>query len=215
MALVTLSALRERIRERADMQNSRFVTDSELRNYINASAPELYDLLVKAFHDYATTSAEISVTGSSLSLPSGFYLFRGLDKDVEGSWLPVRPYEFLERGQYQDEVYTRYDPDVKYRLIGNAVDLLPAAVAPGSYRLWYVPEFTALSADSDTFDGLNGWEEWIVVDCAIKCKDKEESSTTGLEKDRQRLTDRIEAMIAMRDKSGPSRISDVRPEAWN
>ena len=43
---VSLSTLRLLARQRADMENSQFVTDTEMRRYINRGYAELYDLIV-------------------------------------------------------------------------------------------------------------------------------------------------------------------------
>ena len=43
---VALSDLRTLVRQRADQENSQFVTDEELRQYINRGYAGLYDMLV-------------------------------------------------------------------------------------------------------------------------------------------------------------------------
>ena len=43
---VSLSTLRLLARQRADMENSQFVTDDEMRRYINRGYAELYGLIV-------------------------------------------------------------------------------------------------------------------------------------------------------------------------
>ena len=50
--MATLATLRNRVRQRADMENNNFVSDSEVNQYINSSYAELYDLLVAKFEDY-------------------------------------------------------------------------------------------------------------------------------------------------------------------
>ena len=47
--LVTLADIKLRSREMADMVNSQFVSDDELKRYINASIQELYDVLIERF----------------------------------------------------------------------------------------------------------------------------------------------------------------------
>ena len=59
--LVSLTELRTLTRQRADMENSQFVTDTELTRYLNNSWGELYNLIVENFNeDYYTTSSTIS-----------------------------------------------------------------------------------------------------------------------------------------------------------
>jgi len=53
LASITLSQLRTRCKQQADMENSTFISDTELNNYINESIEELRDILIKNFgEDY-------------------------------------------------------------------------------------------------------------------------------------------------------------------
>jgi hypothetical protein len=85
---VTLLQLKDRSRQRADMENSEFVTDAELTIYINGSIAELHDLLVASYgSDYFLSSTTFStVAGTeSYSLPADFYKLMGVDVQVSGS----------------------------------------------------------------------------------------------------------------------------------
>lgn len=53
--------------------------------------------------------------------------------------------------------------------------------------------------DDDRFDGINGWEEYVVVDAAIKCLIKEESDISALMAQKMALKTRIEQMADDRD----------------
>lgn len=211
MALVSLTELRLRVRERADMVSSTFVSDAELTRYINASLQELYDLLVQAIEDYNITTVAFTISsGSTYSLPSDFYKLRGLEESSEGEWRALRPFNWNERSSYDSVIINRYWTYPRYRIVGSNIEFLPSAEAPGSYRIRYVPLLVPLSSDSDTFNGHNGWEEYAVVCAAIKCKDKEESSTTVLERERERLEKRLQTLIDNRDQQEASRVGDVR-----
>lgn len=195
------------------MVYSQFVSDSELNGYINASAQELYDLLVEANVDYFTTSVEFTLTGARTywQMPdSTVYKLRGLDLDLNGSWTPVWPYEMLERGRFQDAPVSRLLATVRYRAIGDRLEFLPADQAPGRYRFRYIPFMQVMVNNSDTFNGYNGFEEYIVVDSAIKCKDKEESSVQVLQGQKKKLIERIQAMANVRDYAASDRVQDVR-----
>ena len=51
MATFTEADLRTRARRRADMENSTFVTDAEIQDYLNSSIAELHDFMVKSYED--------------------------------------------------------------------------------------------------------------------------------------------------------------------
>lgn len=61
----------------------------------------------------------------------------------------------------------------------------------------------------DSLDGRNGWEEWVVIDAAIKLLAKEESDTSQLEREAARLWARIMAALQNRDAGQGKRITDV------
>ncbi len=76
MASFTLLELRNRSRQRADMVNSRFITDAELNYFINASFGELYDLLVNSRgENYYVSSYNFTTTinQDTYPLPADFF----------------------------------------------------------------------------------------------------------------------------------------------
>lgn len=217
MADTTLEAMIASVRERSDMEATNFVSDEELTKRINESASELYDLLVRSNEDYYTILEEFDVPSGSntfdlTTLESPFYKLRGVDWSPDGgtTWMRVRPYQFLERDRYlTPRISSRFAP-VRYRIVKKSLIFLPEDSAPGHYRVWFVPEFTPLELDLDTFDGVNGWDEFIIIKSALKCLNKEESDTTALERELSAVIDRVTAMSTARDLSEPEKISDTR-----
>ena len=220
MSAITLATLKTRCRERADMVDSEFIPDTELLTYINASYTELYDILVSKFEDYFVappTSFTIAAAATYYTLPSDFYKLRGVDYSLGGSeYVALRKFNFNERNQNRvSNRIARRQPKVSYRIVGNNLYMEPGDLAPGSYRLWYTPACTLLVDDTDTLDGVNGWEEYVVVDTAIKMMAKEESDTIQLERERARLLERIEQMAQNRDYDQPERITDVAFDGYH
>lgn len=219
MATATLTDLRRKVRERADMVNSSFISATELDGYINASAYELFDLLVESNEDYNTLSTNSTIASGShtIALPALAYKIRGVDVSYDNgqTWCPLKPYSFVDRGNYSDHTLTRRYANVRYRIIGSTLHLLPESEAPGLYRIWYVPTMTPLVNAGDTFEAYNGFEEYIVIDAAIKCLVKEESDTAPHERAKKAIKDRIIAMAASRDMGGPETIADVERYADN
>ena len=66
--------------------------------------------------------------------------------------------------------------------------------------------------ESDTLDGINGWEEYVVVDAARKMatKARDQMLVNELKEDRERLRERIKALAGKRDRHLPRRVVDVR-----
>lgn len=210
MPTATLAQFRERIRSRADMKNDGFLTDdaTEVDEWINKSIAELYELLVASFEDWNLTlssasAAVVSGNSATWAAPTDVLHFKRFERDTGGGL-----YERVRRGIVAElETYN----EVRYVLTGTTFRLFPGALAAGSYRLWYIPTFVPLTG-VQTFDGVNGWDDYVVVDCAIKAREKEESDVRDLKDDKKALLMRIKSMARMRDGAEPPRVTDVHAE---
>lgn len=221
---MTLLQLRTAVRQRADMVNSTFITDAELTSYINQSAYELYDLLVEKYGDdyFVTLPAPQYTTdgiATTYALPTDFYKLLGVDLAVSMPdwWVTLRPFEMAERNRFALRNFQSFYglSNLRYKLAGSSIWFSPTPAAGQTYRLWYVPRWTELSADTDTLDGVSGWTEYVIVDAAIKCLQKEESDPTMLAVQKQALVQRIEAAAANRDAGMPHTVSDtMRANPW-
>lgn len=221
----TLLQLKTRARELSDMEDSLFISDSELTSYINQSALELYDLLVASFEDYyLDVSANLTVASGqdSITVPANLYKLRGVDYLVGGSgdqWQDLKPFSFQDRNTANSNlVQPGYysTTGIRYRLQASTIKLTPADQASGTYRVWYVPKMTQMTLDTDTLpDHLDAWDEYVVVDAAIKMLQKEESSTSALDNMKANLKKRIEGMSRNRDSAHPEVIlPSHRPDFW-
>jgi len=63
--------------------------------------------------------------------------------------------------------------------------------------------------DSTTMDGISGWEEYVIIDAAIKACTKMEFDTASLERMLGRMTARIEGMAEGRDAGQAHHVSDA------
>lgn len=214
---VQLQDLRTRVRYRANMENSEFITDTELNTFINESYKELYDILVSKFEDwYVSDPTQFTLTSGDSgkqALASDFYKLRGVDEYISGAWREVKPFNFNERNR--EGLANRlngFESAVRYRLVGSDLRFSPVDMAPGTYRYWYTPIATEMSGDTDTMDGVNGWEQYVIVDAARKCLQKEESDTSELERELARLERRIEIMSANRDAANPQQVEDIHED---
>jgi len=215
----TLADLKLAARQKANMENSTFISEPELKDYINQSFAELYDILVSRFEDYFSKQVEFTIpSGSnSYSLPSDLYKVRGLDFKInQNDYITVRKFSFEDRNKISRNTTRsiRGYSDRIYRVMGSLLTVLPDDASPGTYKLWYVPRYTPLDLDADTLTGVLDFQEYITVDAAIKMLAKEESDVSVLMAQKQALIARIEAMASNRDMQ-PDRISDVRNDWYN
>lgn len=208
----TLAQLRTEIQNRGDLRSIRH-PDAQVDRNINQSIAELYDLLINADPDYYLSSDDISVTSgtANYALASDFYKAVGVDvQDTDSNWYVMRKFNFAERNQLQDTGTERLD--ARYRIMGSNLRLRPTPAWTGTVRLWYIPAPTVLTSDSDTFDGISGWEEFVIVDGIIKARVKDEEDITDVMAQKQMLIRRIENMAASRDTGEPDRVRDVYGE---
>lgn len=65
-------------------------------------------------------------------------------------------------------------------------------------------------SDSTLFDGISGWEEYVVIDAAMKAMGKEESDVSLLLARKSAMLARINDMAEARDAGEPMTVSDSR-----
>jgi hypothetical protein len=175
-------------------------------------------LLLEAFGQeyFYSTQSLATVNGTqSYSLPSTFYQMLGVDVDLGGGeYMSIRPYNFHERNAHMLGFGWGYPDGVQYRIMGSKIYFIPVPTAVENVLLHYIPYPTSLSADGDTFDGINGWEEYVVVDCAAKMLEKEESNADHLYKRKAELQQRIQGMASRRDAGFPERVVDIHANTW-
>lgn len=222
MDLVTLQSIKYKVRLAADMLNSNFVTDTDLLYFIQDSYKDFYNEVVESGSDYYTIPVALTVTvGNSVALPNNFWKMRGLDDISGGASAPltVQRYNFAERNDYEDLGYNylgqnRYS-DVRHNIIGNLLYILPADRAKRPFTLWYVPTPTLPVLDADTIDVLQGYDKYIIYDCAIKCLAKEESDTSVYSKLFAQVKESLTRMKPTRDESTNEKVARVRNQKRN
>jgi hypothetical protein len=232
---MSLASVRLAAQQRADRVGSQFVTLPEINSYINQSYFELYDLLTTVYNDYYVAPSASFVTNGTQYLyplpdgvtlfkdPSGaqvvarpFYKLLGVDLGINtanNGYVTITKFNFIDRNRfvYPNTSSTIYGVfNMQYRLMGNAIEFIPAPSAGQTIRLWYVPRLVELLADTDTLEGVNGWAEYVIVDVAIKVLQKEESDVSILMAQKQALITRINGSATNRDAGLPDTISDSR-----
>lgn len=203
---VTLLTVRTLVRQRTHYENSQFVTDSELNAFINGSLKELYDILITAFEGYAVSSQDNTIASANLiALPATFYKLLGVDLITQ---LPDQ-LQTLPRVGWQERNSSRRGYDLR----GSNVVITPYSWAAGqSFRLYYVPVISTLALDADAFDGVDGWEDYVIADACIKVLAKAERDASIFMAQKQGLLDRISAASKNRDAGEPPHVSDVRSQ---
>lgn len=227
---MSLAELRTAVLQRIDrLQNqnvpSPFFTTQELNSYINQSYFELYDLLVQKYGDdyYIKTPFTLIATDGInylYDLPDDFYKLAGLDlllANSINSAVTILPFMRGDRNRYSVPNFQSFYgvTNLRYRLNGGKLWLTPIPAANQTIQMIYIPKMTTLVADGDLVDGISGWTEYIIVDCAIKCLTKEESDASVFVMQKEALIQRIESVAGGRDAGNPPTVLDVQYQEMN
>jgi hypothetical protein len=201
----TLYNILRQVKHRADLSGTDLFTDIELIHYINGSLTELYDLLVQSVgSDYFIDGYECTTAGkNSLDLPEDFYKLISVDMEVAGTKYPLLRFSFSERNKYLNstEAIENGIPRFKYRVVNDSLLLYPTPESGYKMTLWYIPEIPKLTKYSDQIDHsfVEGWIEYVVVDCCIKALAKQAKPADAFMAKKQELVGRINAMSRTRD----------------
>jgi hypothetical protein len=218
VASVSLTSLVARIRERADMVGSTFVTDTatSLYAWINEANQKLHGKLVEALgEEYVSSVATLTTIAGTAdyAVPTGFFKLYGVELTLSGEVTSLEPYMRAERNDYRNANRAGFNNSSwerpRYSLIGSNIRLypIPQSVLTGS--ILYAPEATVLTTGADTVNYANGWERFIVLDAAIQCLAKEESAVRTLIDERDAVIKEIDLAKEQRDLANPKRVRDV------
>lgn len=220
LGIASLGSLRLQAQQRCDRVNSTFVSTTEWNTYISQSCKELYDLLITKYGDeyYLQVPYTYTLTGGQqyYPLPSDFYkMFLvevALNTNDPNSYVTLRKFQKIQQNLWNyPNVYTFYGiTNLRYRIEGNQIHLVPMPTGGQTLRINYAPRPPVLMADTDTFDGISGWEDYVVVDAAIKAMNKEESDVSVFMAQKQALLARITEVAENRDIGEPQTVSDSR-----
>ena len=218
----TLQNLVDRTRQRADMEGSTFVSDTEVIGYINVAMAEIHDILVDRYEDYYVSSEPFTLPADNPgTLPNTFYKALGVDFDTGGTTYRLRRFSFQERNVYNSPAMVAGRvTNTLYAIQGAEIKFIPSPTVSGTATLWYVPEAQQFATSGSGFMDATvvtkapavafGYEEYVVVDAAIKCLQKEESDVQMLMVQKQQLKERIENAASNRDQGEPTAITDSR-----
>lgn len=211
---VTLQELRTRCLERADMvfnsavaAGDRYITTTELNALINTSYAELYGTLVRyGMHRDEELATVVTDGTAKYQLPADIYAVLGVyrvETNGDRTYLSRHDHRLRpNQSRTQAKAHT-------YRVVGANMEFNPIPTS-GTYELVYIPVPGEMSADEDQIDGVLGWEEYVVIDVAIKLKQKEDSDPALLMAERERLLRRIQEESRDEEMSECGTVQSVR-----
>jgi len=214
---VDLATLRIMVRRRADIEDDPFHPDSEIDDYINESIAELYGKLVLARGDeyYAEAVNGITVAGTNtVALPADFFKILGVrwlytaNRRIKLLRMDFQKFLGLDNNVVQG--WTDWSNVYYMTRQSNAV-FWPTPQSVYNLNIWYIPAAATLTLPAHTFDGINGWERFVVLHAVRLVKMKREESTAIVDAGIQDIEAKIDSLSGSRDDGQPSHIIDVEP----
>lgn len=209
----SLTDLRLMARQKADMENSSFVSDDEVDRALQDGYKKLYKLLVSKNTDlFVAEPYEFTLSsGNTVALPTGFYKLLGVDYN-DGSWRELDPFMFNERNASTEALRGRRGRASKfrYRTIGSSLYITPSDDCAGDYRLWYVPTCPVLTTTEELDAESDEYRDYVINEAAIVFLAKEESDVSVLMAANAQIVMNIEKEAATRDIGRSERVQDVR-----
>jgi hypothetical protein len=151
---------------------------------------------------------------------TALYKIAGIDLGVNTSnnaWVTLQRYDFIQRNKYvypnsTSTIYGVYN--MRYRPMGQNLNLIPTPAGNQQLRLWYSPRLPALLQDNNvTTIGFSGWLRYVIARTAKYAMDKEEGrDSSKLDAEILFLKTRIEQTATGRDEGVPDTISETRQD---
>src|SRR5687768_12395277 len=173
MASFTAQVLIERAQARADMTGT-FVTEAQWLRWATVEQAWLENFILKAGYVLRESSEDISTTSTGLSYPlttSPIAILGVYEVESNGRFRYIAPADFTlgPAGRTSSTVATGVTgPATSFRAIAQAdgdieLQFYPHPGAGKTYRVFYVPEVTALTNVANTVNYPGGLEERIVL----------------------------------------------------
>lgn len=225
--MVTMQQLIDYTRQRSNMEQNQFVTDSEIQLYLNQSLGELDDILAGEYDDYHTLSFQAVLpqpNGSNIiPVPSTLLKIRGVDYQYQLSstaqsalWYTVPKFNFLERNQTNPltgSIAMPWYGNLSYNLLDQGIQITPQTQCQGTYQVWYTPKFEYLQSVNQAlpiYMNAQGWSEYSIVDACIKIFNKQNIDPSGFMAEKEALRQRVISSAKNRDSGGVKCVTDVR-----
>jgi hypothetical protein len=197
---VTLGQLKADVRDQAD------VAGLEARHTASLLVRRINQSIQRFRERLSTEGCQHFLTSTTQTLSAGAtspYPFYALDlSGVSPSVVRTYAVDLTVNGEVKTLVHVPFEERARY---GSAqslsepvawsnyqtakVAIMPAPGSSYTAVVWYLPVLPDLSSDSDTFDGVAGWEEYVVWDvvCQVTTRDQNAQAYAMVESTRDRV----------------------------
>jgi len=217
--LVSRAELRDQIRLRTDTQNeTRRFPDSEVNIYINKGIAALHRKMLRSRgQGFSEASTIVTLIGGqeSYALPAALMEIVKVFTRIDGEERVIHSYEEWDtQGLVEPQPVSIYS-NFAYRIVGDNISIRPVPSSSGqSVTIKYVSTAVKLTADSNTVDCVDGFDEYIVAWASkrIAIKQRDDVLIAMLDGEMGAALSDIQALSPARNAAEPPRMQDVRPQ---
>lgn len=209
----TLPELEDDLLWQVDREGAWLRNESDrVRRMLNQSIAEFKEAVSENGHPYflRATSGTLAVgptapfhfaTINLAALSPAHHRVYGIDIKVGAEWKTLDPGHFQDRNVLQQP--GNGEPRLWFEYERNTVAYTPASASANPYLLWDLPVHQDLAEDGDAFDGLNGWEEWVIFNAGAKLllRDRD-AHLAEFQAERQRLLAVVLKNAPQRQRAG-------------
>lgn len=188
-----LSDLQSDVYKRIDLEGvTAYITPARVTELICQGWARLYGRVCRSGSGFFLKGPEtLTLTAAQryATLPADFYMLRRIDFQVDSSlWRTMDPMNFEEETTFDDGSATGWNgswPNVGPRFYVQGADgssdtstrlvFSTAPAAADAARIYYYPIARRLVNPTDTYDGINGWEKYVIDYAAAEIAEQEES----------------------------------------
>lgn len=227
--VVLRSEVATRIRRHAGQENvglsanRLFVDPTELNELIDDGFRELDCLLAEARgHDYAAKTAPLTtmtvVDGQTgFDLPVDFFELLSVRLVESGTWRELERYHPSQVAALRNSASRGTFSALRYRIGGSAPDdvdqnarerivVEPVPTTAPTLEVDYVPQLIVMASGDAKFQGVNGWESYVVYSVVADVLAKGEEDPSYWMAKKEAVKQRIARLRDGRDQSKPTNI---------
>lgn len=169
MITKSLTQLLAGVRAATDPDVTTPITDTQITDWLNEDIRELWAILAPFSRDWFTAvSANLTIAAGAstynLASITDFLALRGVDRDAgTNNWQKLRPWRFPARSRIGS---------ISYRVTQKTLRIEPRELAPGTYRVWYIPVPTDLpvGTPATTIDLPLGGDKYVIQGAAARVR---------------------------------------------
>lgn len=209
------------VRSRTDQEVDGVLSNANhIIPWINNGIAAFFEEMIEANPDWYVVTTTLATTGGTLEytqpdIPVDMMAVRGVEYTTGGITISLEEFQWGERN-HSAHPFSSSRINPRYRFMRNGIDGASAALVfrpdPGSrtYTIHYVPNPPLLEEGADLFDGIAGFEEYVIEFACILVRNKQEEDPAPHERLLAHQRERIQGLAHQRDMSGGTHIARVR-----